>query len=73
MTPLGEPAADVLLVFEQAAFQAGALFGEGRTDASGNYRMRLPPGKYVFTALLDFFPPTEVTVTTGAVSHTMFE
>ena len=67
--PLGEPAADVLLVFEQAAFQAGALFGEGRTDGSGRYRVRLPPGTYVVTALLDFFPPTEVTVSAGEATH----
>jgi beta-lactamase regulating signal transducer with metallopeptidase domain len=67
--PFGEPAADVLLVFEQAAFQAGALFGDGRTDGSGTYRVRLPPGKYVFTALEDFFPPTEVTITAGKATH----
>ena len=67
--PFGEPAADVLLVFEQAAFQAGALFGDGRTDGSGAYRVRLPPGKYVFTALEDFFPPTEVTITAGNATH----
>ena len=67
--PLGEPAADVLLVFEQAAFQAGTLFGDGRTDGSGTYRVRLPPGKYVFTALEDFFPPTEVTIAAGKATH----
>ena len=67
--PFGDPADDVLLIFEQGPFQAGVLVGEGRTDGSGSYRVRLPPGKYVFTALVDFFPPTEVTVTAGEATH----
>ena len=67
--PFGDPAADVVLVFEQGPFQTGVLFGEGRTDGNGLYRVRLPPGEYVFSALSDFFPPTTVTVTAGETMH----
>src|SRR5688572_27854630 len=67
--PFGDPANDVVLVFEQGPFQAGVLFGEGRTVRNGSYRVRLPPGEYVVTALADFFPPTKVTVTAGDTTH----
>lgn len=67
--PFGDAADDVLLIFEQGPHQAGLFVGEGRTDSSGSYRVRLPPGKYVLTALVDFFPPTEVTVAAGETTH----
>ena len=54
--PFGRPAAKVPLVFEQGAFQEGALFGHGFTDRGGRYTVALPAGTYVFSALIDFFP-----------------
>jgi beta-lactamase regulating signal transducer with metallopeptidase domain len=63
--PLGQPAAGVPLVFEQGAFQEGALFGHGFTDGNGRYTVSLPSGTYLFSALIDFFPPTEVTLRAG--------
>ena len=63
--PLGQPAAGVPLVFEQGAFQEGALFGHGFTDGNGRYTVSLPAGTYLFSALIDFFPQTEVTLRAG--------
>ena len=63
--PLGQTAAGVPLVFEQGAFQEGALFGHGFTDSEGRYTVSLPAGTYVFSALIDFFPPTEITLRPG--------
>jgi hypothetical protein len=60
--PLGERAANVPLVFEQGAFQPGTLFGHGFTDRDGRYTITLPAGTYLFSALIDFFPPTEITL-----------
>jgi beta-lactamase regulating signal transducer with metallopeptidase domain len=65
LDPLGQPAAGIPLVFEQGAFQAGSLFGHGFTDREGRYTISLPAGTYLFSALVDFFPPTEVTFTPG--------
>jgi beta-lactamase regulating signal transducer with metallopeptidase domain len=64
--PLGAPADDVPIVFEQGPFQQGTLFGEGRTNGNGRYTVHLPAGHYIFTAGIDFFPPTAVTLTAGA-------
>ena len=63
--PLGQPARGIPLVFEQGAFQDGAAFGDGMTDGDGRYVVRLPAGTYVFSALVDFFPGTEVTLKPG--------
>jgi beta-lactamase regulating signal transducer with metallopeptidase domain len=63
--PLGQRAAGVALVFEQGAFQEGTLFGHGFTDSAGRYTVSLPHGTYQFSALIDFFPPTEITLTPG--------
>jgi beta-lactamase regulating signal transducer with metallopeptidase domain len=63
--PLGQTAAGVPLVFEQGAFQEGALFGHGFTDSAGRYTVSLPAGTYLFSALIDFFPPTEITLRQG--------
>jgi beta-lactamase regulating signal transducer with metallopeptidase domain len=65
LDPLGQPAAGIPLVFEQGAFQVGSLFGHGFTDRAGRYTISLPPGSYLFSALVDFFPPTEITFTPG--------
>ena len=64
--PLGAPADGVPIVFEQGPFQQGALFGEGTTNGNGRYTVHLPAGHYIFTAGIDFFPPTSVTLTAGA-------
>jgi hypothetical protein len=63
--PFGQPAAGVPLVFEQGAFQAGSLFGHGFTDGEGRYVIRLPAGTYLFSALVDFFPGTEIALEAG--------
>ena len=63
--PLGQKAAAVPLVFEQGAFQEGTLFGHGFTDSTGRYSLSLPAGTYLFSALIDFFPPTEITLKPG--------
>lgn len=63
--PLGLRAAGVPLVFEQGAFQEGTLFGHGFTDSDGRYTLSLPAGTYLFSALIDFFPPTEITLKPG--------
>ena len=63
--PLGKPARNIPLVFEQGAFQDGAAFGDGTTDRDGRYVVRLPAGTYLFSALIDFFPGTEVTLKAG--------
>jgi beta-lactamase regulating signal transducer with metallopeptidase domain len=63
--PLGQQAAGVPLVFEQGAFQEGSLFGHGFTDRDGRYVVSLPAGTYLFSALIDFFPPTEITLRPG--------
>jgi len=63
--PLGQRAAGVPLVFEQGAFQEGTLFGHGFTDSAGRYTVSLPPGTYQFSALIDFFPPTEIMLQPG--------
>jgi beta-lactamase regulating signal transducer with metallopeptidase domain len=63
--PMGERAAAVPLVFEQGAFQEGTLFGHGFTDSAGRYTVSLPAGTFLFSALIDFFPPTEITLTAG--------
>ena len=63
--PLGKPARGIPLVFEQGAFQDGAAFGDGTTDGDGRYVVRLPAGTYLFSALVDFFPGTEVTLKPG--------
>ena len=63
--PLGQRAAGVPLVFEQGAFQEGTLFGHGFTDSNGRYTVSLPAGTYLFSALIDFFPPTEITIESG--------
>ena len=67
--PLGRPAANVPLVFEQGAFQEGELFGHGFTDRGGRYTVALPAGTYVFSGLIDFFPPTEITLKSGTVER----
>ena len=68
--PLGQRAAGVPLVFEQGAFQEGALFGHGFTDGNGRYTVSLPAGTYLFSALIDFFPQTEITLQAGErLSH----
>ena len=68
--PLGQRAAGVPLVFEQGAFQEGALFGHGFTDGNGRYTVSLPAGTYLFSALIDFFPQTEITLRAGErLSH----
>lgn len=68
--PLGQKAAGVPLVFEQSVFQEGTLFGHGFTDKAGRYTVSLPPGTYLFSALIDFFPPTEITLRPGdRLSH----
>jgi hypothetical protein len=41
------------------------LFGHGFTDAHGRYTVSLPAGTYLFSALIDFFPQTEVTLRAG--------
>lgn len=63
--PLGQRAAGVPLVFEQGAFQKGTLFGHGFTGTDGRYTLSLPAGTYLFSALIDFFPPTEITLEAG--------
>lgn len=63
--PLGQKAGAVPLVFEQGAFQEGTLFGHGFTDSDGRYTLSLPAGTYLFSALIDFFPPTEITLRAG--------
>jgi beta-lactamase regulating signal transducer with metallopeptidase domain len=67
--PLGRPAANVPLVFEQGAFQEGDLFGHGFTDRGGRYTVALPAGTYSFSALIDFFPPTAITLKSGRVER----
>ena len=64
--PFGQRAAGVPLVFEQGAFQEGTVFGHGFTDSDGRYSVSLPAGTYLFSALIDFFPGTEVALTPGA-------
>ena len=66
LDPFGQHAAGVPLVFEQGAFQEGTVFGHGFTDGDGRYTVSLPAGAYVFSALIDFFPGTEVTLAAGA-------
>jgi hypothetical protein len=66
LDPFGQPAAGVPLVFAQGAFQAGTLVGDGLTDTQGRYTVTLPSGTYLFSALIDFFPPTDIIVKTGA-------
>lgn len=63
--PLGHPARGIPLVYEQGAFQDGAVFGDGTTDSNGRYTVRLPAGSYLFSALIDFFPGTEVALRPG--------
>lgn len=63
--PFGQRAAGVPLVFEQGAFQEGTVFGHGFTDSAGRYTVSLPAGTYLFSALIDFFPGTEVTLKPG--------
>ena len=63
--PFGQPAANVEVIFEQGPFQDGVVFGHGRTDEAGSYRIRLPAGTYVVTGTTEFFPPTTVTLTAG--------
>ena len=65
LDPFGQRAAAVPLVFEQGAFQDGAVFGHGFTDDRGRYSVSLPAGTYLFSALIDFFPGTEVTLEPG--------
>lgn len=60
--PFGQRAAGIPLVFEQGAFQDGTLFGHGFTDSTGRYTLSLPAGTYLFSALIDFFPSTEITL-----------
>ena len=63
--PFGERAAGVPVVFEQGAFQEGTLYGHGFTDREGRYTVTLPAGTYLFSALIDFFPPTEIGLEAG--------
>ncbi len=63
--PLGKPARGIPVVFEQGPFQDGEAFGDGLTDRDGRYVVRLPAGTYLFSALVDFFPGTEVSLKAG--------
>jgi beta-lactamase regulating signal transducer with metallopeptidase domain len=65
LDPFGQRAPGVFMLFEQGAFQDGELFGHGSTDNEGRYTVSLPAGKYVFSALLDFFPVTEIALAPG--------
>ena len=64
LDPLGAPAADVLLLIENGAFQV-PFTAQGRTDRSGRYRVRVPAGSFSVSALVDFFPATRVDVPLG--------
>lgn len=61
LDPFGTPAAGVPLLLENGPFQI-PFVSEGFTDARGQFRVRVPAGKYNLTAPVEFFPGTEITV-----------
>lgn len=70
LDPLGQVAADVPLLLENAPFQV-PFVGEGVTDRNGQYQLRVPAGRYILTAPIEFFPAVEIRVPAGeVVEHT---
>jgi beta-lactamase regulating signal transducer with metallopeptidase domain len=71
LDPLGAPAADVPLLLENGPFQT-PFVAQGYTDRDGRYQLRVPPGSYLVTAPVEFFPATQIRVPAGeAVERTV--
>ena len=66
LDPFGAPAEKVPLLLENGPFQI-PFVSEGFTDARGQFRARVPAGRYNLTAPVEFFPGTEIVVRIGQV------